>query len=413
MSVMVDDVAETLQKKFKNGTDVSPVDYAVHLVHQYNLLDIYKGAEALESTAKALKGTKVDGGYVPLKSSTGLFNPIDHPPSVLPSAFSRIGIDFWLNGIRPSLPTLAAALLERHGIDITSIDDVFKTNHLTEEENSLSKAIMAVALRAEYIKGERREETSWKKANDYHNAAHTAHAAVMSNYIAEIGDVVKEDEGAQKFSLEEKLIQILAGFAHDIDHPGEDNPQDDPVRNERIAFDAVKPILDKIGVSAQNSALLQGILIGTSINGPAEVVEKAALDFETHRNQITVFPELNILMRNETHLQMAATMNAADLFSSVASPETNKKMGALLSSEKQKKGHAVDFTTHKSILYFLENVVGEFGSKNMRLFFGDTVKALKEITESAEELEAFNRAQTGKEWTSVSSVMLPTDNLIN
>ena len=382
----------------------NPVAAAQQLVARLNLEDHYGGPQGLALTADTLSFLDIgDGqpgsGYGPVGMDNGVFTA-KHSPQHLLQVFPVIALDRWLKGYRPSLPGLAVGVLKNLGIDVSNFEN---DPNVTEEEKALTRALLLVSLRAEYIKGQPRGPQSWKEANFYHNAGHVSHVAVMSHYLMDLTahhpGVKVPRLSSQAFTRADRLAQVLDGFAHDVDHPGMNNPANDRVYrvyNERRSVDVIRPLLEAAGVSQDRICQSAARIFGTSPNemigglkSALEEINKAAPDLKKLHVIAESFPELGPLLEGtdltviQKRLEMAAILNDADLFGSAGcGMEANKFLSDLLTKEVQKSGGNMNFTSDGARKYFLQNIVGArgFGSQAGTVGFNENFYALLDAT---------------------------------
>lgn len=267
---------------------------------------------------------------------------------------------------RPGLPQLAAVLLRDKGIDFER-PATAGSDGLAPGEQALVRATMLVAAQAE-----RNLTIRGRRNNPYHNAVHTAHVAVMAGYLGDLNDELVEGYGRfSEFTMRDKLLVLLAAFAHDIDHPGSGNPPDNHYRNEHGALAVVLPILKAAGVQPFDLARLETMIRTTSPNGPHARLKQVAAEQAHHRGVARPdgsgkFPELRALDTDRTLTQMAAILSDADLFASAGTGIAgNVVAGKRLSREFNRaccdKDKKIDFTTPQAREGFMRHIVGERG----------------------------------------------------
>ena len=279
-----------------------------------------------------------------------------HLPDAAQKAFARDCVRGWTTARRPGLPQLAAALLREKDIDPDNLPPV---HDLPPQGRAIVRAILLTAARAEINEAGR--------GNKYHNPVHTAHVAVMAGYLADLNDQLVEGYGRfATFTERDKLLVLLAAFAHDIDHPGKPNPPGDPYRNERAALAVVKPLMAAAGMAAHDIARVETMILATSPDGPHAAMKKVARA-HAHRERISAadvaaHPEMAVLADDRELAQMAAILGDADLFASAgAGMEGSRIMGHRLTGELRRAGMNVDFTTPQARESFMRNVVGADG----------------------------------------------------
>jgi hypothetical protein len=281
-----------------------------------------------------------------------------HLPHMAHETFLRDCVKGWrmAGGGRPGLPQLARALLRDKGIDI---DNLPSNNQLAPQERAIVRAIMLTALRAETNANGAR--------NAYHNPVHTAHVATMAGYLTDLNDHLVEGYGRfVEFAPRDKLLVILAAFAHDIDHPGRPNPPDDRYANEKISLAAVMPIMRGAGMSERDIARVETMILTTSPNGPHAYLKDVA---QAHAHRYGYkhiadkgYNELAHLGADRELVQMAAILSDADLFASAGTGiEGSRLMARRLTNECRRAGMNIDFTTAASCKGFLTHVVGMNG----------------------------------------------------
>src|SRR5262249_54774026 len=147
--------------------------------------------------------------------------------------FTRIHIEQYRDGARPSLPLLVAHHLDDIG--------------LAPDSPHYKAALLAAA----------RAEVDGATVPQYHNKNHfadvTAQTAEFLNHNNTLAD--KGVAGAHKLTIEEIADSITAAVAHDIDHPGGKNAPPgeratakNRLRLEEASFDALEPLLKKAGL---------------------------------------------------------------------------------------------------------------------------------------------------------------------
>ncbi len=289
-----------------------------------------------------------------------------HLPHMAHEAFLRDCVQGWrmTAGGRPGLPQLARALLRDKGIDI---DNLPPPQELVPQERAIVRAIMLTALRA--------ESNASGARNAYHNPVHTAHVAVMSGYLTDLNDQLVEGYGRfVEFTIREKLLVMLAAFAHDIDHPGRPNPADDVYRNERAAIDVIMPIMRAAGMTEHDMRRVQTMILTTSPNGPhayLKDVARAHAHREGFRHKPGTRDELAHLSADRELVQMAAILSDADLFASAGTGiEGSRLMARRLTAECRRGGVQVDFTSAAACKGFLQHVVGMSGFSSQAAMAG-------------------------------------------
>ncbi|MBU0858719.1 MAG: 3',5'-cyclic nucleotide phosphodiesterase [Alphaproteobacteria bacterium] len=279
-----------------------------------------------------------------------------HMPYDAHATFVKSCVQGWQGTHRPGLPQLAQALLMDKGIDVTQrpLD-----KSLPLQERALIRAVMLVAARAEINRV--------GATNAYHNPIHTAHVATMAGYLTDLNDQLVEGYGRfAEFTSRDKILTVLAAFAHDIDHPGQPNPPHDPLRNERGALAAVLPLLKAAGVSPRDCARVETLILTTSPNGPHKTL-KAVAHAHSHRELFQAsgqgaYADLAATLHADRGLtQMAAILSDSDLFASVADISASNVTSRRLNAECRRAGLKVDFTTAQARDGFITHVVGRSG----------------------------------------------------
>lgn len=299
--------------------------------------------------------------------------------------FNDILVKQWPDS-RPSLPVVAMTRLEDMGIDIGQ--DLSNQN-LTAQEQSLAKAIMFVAARAEMVKGQVPDADAKDDANRYHCTDHTGHVAEVAGYLAEKNNALYEEgEAPIELTRAERMMTVLAALGHDVDHMGTPNPDEDAYKNEDASFAIMEPIMRAAGVSQADMDDIHVILRTTSPNGPHNFLKDVlkaheaseTVTLETLDTTVDQFaPELGVLIENRRLATMAAIISDSDLFPSAgAGMEANVEMSDRLSDETN-----MNFRTPEARQGFVDFVVGgQFASHAGRAVAGDTLDEMYKETEA-------------------------------
>lgn len=281
--------------------------------------------------------------------------------------FLRDCVQGWTGRRRPGLPQLAHALLREKGINIDSLPSEYE---VVPQERAIIRAIMLTALRAEM------NRSVGNRPNAYHNPAHTAHVATMAGYLTDLNDQLLEGYGRfVEFTRRDKLLTVLAAFAHDIDHPGRPNPADDKYKNEKMSLAAVMPIMRGAGMSARDIKRVETMILTTSPNGPHAYLKEVA-QAHSHRylfkhNPAKGYDELAHLDADRELVQMAAILSDSDLFASAGTGiDGSRLMARRLTTECRRAGINVDFTTAAACKGFLQHVVGMNGFSSQAAIAG-------------------------------------------
>ena len=300
------------------------------------------------------------------------------------AVFLRDCVQGWTARRRPGLPQLAHALLKEKGVDV----DALPPDHeLVPQERAIVRAIMLTALRAEM------NISTGGRINPYHNPVHTAHVATMAGYLTDLNDQLVEGYGRfVEFTRRDKLLTVLAAFAHDIDHPGRPNPPDDKYRNENISLAAVMPIMRGAGMSARDIARVETMIRTTSPNGPhaymKDVAQAHAHRYIFRHNKDKGYDELAHLDADRELVQMAAILSDSDLFASAGTGIAGSRvMARRLTAECRRAGINMDFTTAAACQGFLRHVVGMNGFSSQAAIAGFNRKFRELVAANDAELK--------------------------
>jgi hypothetical protein len=290
-----------------------------------------------------------------------------HAPDVAQARFIACVRD-WKPGTnrRPGLPQLALGLLRDKGIDFDNPDTAMPDG-LSPPELAIMRALLLTGARAEV-----NHSLRGRRDNPYHNPIHTAHVATMAGYLGDLNDQLVEGYGRfAEYTMREKLLILLAAFAHDIDHPGTGNPPGDPYANERGALAAATPIMKAAGMHDRDIARVETMILTTSPNGPHERLKTIAADQAGHRGHTrpdpnSRFPELEQLCADRELTQMAAILSDADLFASagtgfVGNMVASERLSREFNRNAAPGQQSADFTTPQARAGFLQHIVGRNG----------------------------------------------------
>ena len=341
----------------------------------------FGGQPAFEATLK--ESAAADAARTVPTGEDAVIHTARAGPGEIIGFFNAVCMTGWLGGGAPALPVLAARILDSKGIDVRTLD---QERGLSLDERKLSRALLLVAARAEMIRGLPPDDGARRRANDYHDAAHTAHVAVMAACLCDLNGDLHRLAGVQSLSRREQLMTILAAFAHDIDHPGRGNPPHNPYYNEENAFQVIKPLLQAAGVAREDVARSHVMMLATSPHGPLEYMKRAVKVFRAGGKPDAValdpggtMPDLAPLPDDPVLAQMAAILGDADLFASAgAGIEASREMSRRFTRESRRAGVQRDFTTDEEQLWFLENIVGAdgFSSNAARMAFNHSFEVL-------------------------------------
>ena len=322
----------------------------------------FNGQAGLQATLQ--EAARVDRAFrypVSGRDSTDVFRA-DDPDTI--EKYSKLCVEYWSLDHRPSLPAIAQAEINRiHG---TAVDGEQDDPHM----QALQNATYLIAARGEMIKGQVPDDTvKARDMNAYHNAVHTGHVALMANILSEKNNLMAAD-GQAAFALtdEERVLVLLAAFAHDIDHGGGGNPKDDIYHFEEQTYNVVQPLMAACGVSEAHQEQMHMILRTTSPQGPQTFLKQAAKIYQNGDTPTAdavdpdgEFPELHAMLDDPRLVQMCAIISDADLFASAgAGKDANYVQSIKLSREmKEAAGQDIDFTTDQAFKGFANFVVGD------------------------------------------------------
>lgn len=164
----------------------------------------------------------------------------------------------WQGSI-PLLPGLAADLVDnvqarakpKSGMDLYEF---------TEVEKSVVRGIALVAERAQINESE--SYLKRRVENKFHNVPHSGQVTVMAHYTSKDMYVIW------------RLLKILAALGHDVNHPGRPNIPGDILEIERGSFEAIQKLMKGAGMSKDLIQIVEMMLYGTSINGPAQYLKR-------------------------------------------------------------------------------------------------------------------------------------------
>lgn len=261
----------------------------------------------------------------------GAYFGLDVTPERTAENFTRIHINQYRNGARPSLPALAAHHLKEFGLTADS-------PHY--------KAAMLVAARAEIAEG---SEPEYHNRNHYEDVtAQTAEFLKHNNQLAAEGVA-----GARMLTPEEMADSVTAALGHDLDHPGGKNalPGEakaaDIYRLERKSFAAIEPLLQQAGLASHEIEDIHTMILTTSPDGPHSILKAVAKAQQEGRalswtdvDPDNKFPELQVLAADPKLTQRAAMLEDADLGASAFEGlESNVTMSENFTDELQSRGY--------------------------------------------------------------------------
>lgn len=333
---------------------------------QFKKEDVQAKLKSLEVTFLSAANTNIvikeaankDAAFQKRNGLYLLFNKAAHNAS---AEFSDIHAqDFRDNG-RPSLSSMAMEYVDKLQL---------------KPDNPYYNALLLISLRAE-------ADDLRKHSPQYHSTQHYADVfALMANFLMDA-----------KTESREAYLGLIAAIGHDIGHSGTGNPPEDPYRNERTSFEIMRPILLKAGLSEDDLERIDIMLKTTSPNGPHSILKTIAHGRrngnELHWDAIDSegrFPELEILLNDDTLFNLCAMLSDADLFTSAgAGMETQLMASKLLTAEEKDAGKDIDFTTDKARMFFFDHIVGKEGfvSDAGRKFGNESYKKMRLETKSS------------------------------
>jgi|GEM_PF-4472287 len=319
--------------------------------------EAFKGNESLQDILR--ETLRLDEEYGDIAALDGVLSLAD---ADVVQAYADVCVRGWNPDFRPSLPAIAVAELNRiHGRDFAEYD--------ARELSGLDKAAVMVAARAEMIKGEAPTDARKEQQNAYHNGVHTGHVGVAAGLLSSANNaLVAEGKSNITLTPDERLVIMIAAFAHDIDHGGGANPAGDIYHFEEKSFEAAKPLLEACDLTQNQMEQIHSMIRTTSPNGPHSFLKSVAKFYQTgEKPDITEidpdnkFPELHQMAKDERLVQMAAILSDSDLFGSAATKRAGNRVQAQkLTKEMRSSGIDVDdFATDKSLTGFANFVMGE------------------------------------------------------
>lgn len=261
-----------------------------------------------------------------------VFFSLGATPMETAERFTQIHIEQYRDTGRPSLPALVAHHLDDIGL---------------AKDSPHYKAAVLVAARA---------EIDLAKTPQYHNTEHyadvTAHVAELlkrNNELAAAGV-----PGAIKLTKEEMADSITAAVGHDLEHPGGKNNlpgqkpgEFDPLRLEKIAFNAMLPLMQEAGLPQKSIDEIKVMIMTTSPDGPHGMLKSMAkshidgtpIDFDKFVHAAK-FPELRVLVDDPKLTARAAILEDSDLGASAfEGMKSNTKMSQIFTEELQERDY--------------------------------------------------------------------------
>ncbi len=261
--------------------------------------------------------------------------------------FTRLHIKDYRENGRPSFVTMAMEFAEEIGLD---------------SESDEYKAMILVALRAEVAN---------EASPQYHSKNHYADVMALTGKLVQKNNELADmgAPNAVSLSMQQQAIPFIAAIGHDIDHMGKANPLDDPLYNEMISFEKMKPFLGEADIDEKCIRQIELILMITSPNGPHAIIKEVARanrdgdmvdwNFVDPDNK---FPQLRIFEQDSQLTQMAAILSDSDLYaSSGAGIESSNITSDLLTKEVRASGVNMDFRSEKARMGFFDLIVGKQG----------------------------------------------------
>ncbi|MFN3826638.1 MAG: hypothetical protein ACK4NR_03330 [Micavibrio sp.] len=327
-------------------------------------LTSFEGQDKLNGILKEIEDLDHD-----FEQKGGIYFRAGEDPFETAKEFTRIHVEQYRQGGRPSLPALAFHHAEGLGVPA---------------ESPAYKALLLVSTRA---------EMKLAIEPDYHSKCHYADVtAFTANLLNKNNQLVAQgDRQAVNLSVQEQALTLIAAIGHDLDHEGKGNPPEQPLLNEEASFAKMLPLLQAAGLEQDDIEKIHVILQTTSPNGPHAVLKEAAKAHREGREPDWVkadkddrFTGLRAALEADTRItQMASMVSDADLAASSISMESSQVMSALLTNEFKKSGGNIDFTTDAARKFFLDNIVGTEGyaSAAARALANPAFMALRQETE--------------------------------
>ncbi len=323
----------------------------------------FGGAEAFKQTLRYSR--QRDRHYRLPQLHRDFFSAASGKGDVLAQRFQH-GLLLWKQSDRPSLPALAEQLLTRRRLAPALLE---RPKSPVTPDIMLGRAIMLIALRGEMIRGEPPGLQNESKTNPYHNAPHFGAVGVLTSFLLERHQKLAPEKQIATLGKTMQLVALLAAFAHDIDHPGGGNPQGEPFALEDKSFEAIKPLLDAMGLPLAMLDDIHIILRTTSPNGPQTYLKNVmrllrngekptpeAVDPERH------FPELDVLCERPDLAVTASMVHDADLYLSIAAGRlANEITSGRLTTEFCGIGDNKNFSTDEALAFLLDTIVGPDG----------------------------------------------------
>jgi hypothetical protein len=316
-----------------------------------SIVAAFGGADTFDATLTRIG--KIDESF----AKTGReFFALGATPKESAERFTRIQIEKYREEARPSLPALVAHHLDDIGLDPTS-------PHY--------KAALLVAARA---------EVTGATTPQYHNKNHYADVTAQLAEFLKLNNVLADKgvPGAQKLSVEEMADSITAAVGHDIDHPGGKNAlpgeattATNRLRLEEQSFAAMKPLLEKAGLSKESIDGIHAMIQTTSPDGPHGILKATAkaqqegrtVEWETldPKGQMADLKNLAEQLKNDSKLTArAAMLEDADLGASAFEGLiSNVKMSDFFTRELQERKYNENLRGPNARQGFSDFVVGE------------------------------------------------------
>lgn len=265
----------------------------------------------------------------------------------------------WDAGVRPSLPAITEAWMDRLGI---------------HEDTAYRKFLPLIAARAEMVKGQ--PVINANAVNDepaYHNRVHTLQVFQSACYLIEAHQelVSNNPEISDPFlrrPLSEQDIATImaAALAHDIDHPGRGNKdpdtgEDRPFYNEDKSVDAIKPLIEAgcncLSLTSEIVPILRQAVRYTDPGRPrSDMIEI----IEALRNGQRPLGKSYAEYADVRSMTVAAIVSDADLlFSGGMGEKALQENSKKLTAESKSAGLNMDFNNAASNKFFFDNILGD------------------------------------------------------
>ena len=314
------------------------------------IIETFGGAEKFDATL-----TRIGVLDAAFTAAGGVFFSLGATPQETSERFTRIHIEQYRDGARPSLPLLVAHHLDDIGL---------------APDSPHYKAAILVAARA---------EVELATTPQYHNTNHFADVIAQTAEFAKRNNALaaKGVTGACHLAPEEMADTITAAAGHDIDHPGGKNALPgkrlaaaNRLRLEEQSFNALLPLLEASGLAKEAIDGIHTMIQTTSPDGPHHILKACAtanqegetLDW-SKLDPAGAMPELKTL--GETLLAdpkltaRAAMLQDADLgasaFQGLAS---NLRMTDFFSRELAERAYGDKLRGPSAFLGFSDVVVG-------------------------------------------------------